>query len=121
MNALPMRSDTDLRYTGRINEDVNAYVTHGARGDLFLTVMRLQMNQTDTQMSPWRADGTLPGARDVHEIVLHGDDGPVVYRGPDQSTNGPGQARRLHHSDFDWETAVPKVVSDRYGKVAARA
>lgn len=49
MNSFVCRTDRVVRFAGRINEDVNAYVVEGLRGKLLLTVPRLRIYQQATQ------------------------------------------------------------------------
>jgi len=49
MNSFFFRTDRPITFIGSLNDDVNTYVVYGSRGDLFLTVASLQLNQTQTQ------------------------------------------------------------------------
>jgi hypothetical protein len=52
MNSFFFKRTNGVQFVGRLNEDVNTYVTHGARGSLFLTLLRLQLVQGKTQDTP---------------------------------------------------------------------
>ena len=49
MNSFVCDTAKPFLFRGRINEDVNTYVSLGGTGDLFLTDMQLQLNQLETQ------------------------------------------------------------------------
>ena len=49
MNAFFCRTDRPFKFMGRINEDVNAYVTLGHQGNLFFTLGAVNVNQGETQ------------------------------------------------------------------------
>jgi hypothetical protein len=64
MNSQFVRTDRPIEFAGRLNDDVNAYVVQGSRGELFFTVTDIQLNQVTTQSSPggmteiWVESGT---------------------------------------------------------------
>lgn len=90
-----------------VNEDVNAYVTLGHRGLLFLTFFNVRLNQTPTQAS----SGGLT------EIYL--DQGTylksfysVLYAPSCVKVSWTGYVNpRLHHR-VAWNNAVPKIVRE---------
>lgn len=49
MNSFICDATRPFAFVGRINEDVNTYVTQGGRGELFFTYMSLQLDQLQTQ------------------------------------------------------------------------
>ena len=51
MNSFFCKVDRPFEFYGRINEDVNAYVSLGKRGKLFFTVADMTLNQQDTQQN----------------------------------------------------------------------
>ena len=109
MNSFMMDTNKPINFLGRINEDVNAYVVSGALGDLFFTVMNLQLTQVQTQKSK----GGLT------EIYL--DSGTyvksfyTVMMAPScVSVRTMGERNRRFHHSIRWDNAVPKIVSSRY-------
>jgi len=109
MNSFMMDTNKPINFLGRINEDVNAYVVSGALGDLFFTVMNLQLTQVQTQKSK----GGLT------EIYL--DSGTyvksfyTVMMAPScVSVRTMGQTNRRFHHSIKWDNAVPKIVSSRH-------
>lgn len=111
MNSFFIRTTRPVNFLGRINEDTNAYVLDGTRGELFFTVMGIQLNQVQTQKS----SGGLT------EIYL--DSGTyvksfyTVMMAPSCTKIKPmGKTHmRLHHS-VSWDNAVPKIISQNYKK-----
>lgn len=112
MNSFFFRTDRPVQFIGRINEDVNAYVVHGSRGELFLTVMGLQLTQIQTQQNAggmtdvYLASGTY--LKSFYTVMMAPS---CVKIRPMGRTD-----IRLHHS-ISWDNAVPKIISDRYRKV----
>lgn len=49
MNTMLCSTERPFDYVGRINEDVNAYIKHGNRGELFFTTNIISINQRATQ------------------------------------------------------------------------
>ena len=110
MNSFIIRTSRPLRFVGRINEDVNTYVTRGNRGELLLTHTGFQLHQPPTQMN----DG---GMSDVYR-----DNGTylksfyTVMMAPSCVIITPmGSSQRIHHRVL-WRFAVPQILSDQYRK-----
>lgn len=113
MNSFMINTNKPINFRGRINEDVNAYVVSGATGDLFFTVMNLQLTQMQTQKSK----GGLT------EIYL--DSGTyvksfyTVMMAPSCVTvKTMGEVNRRFHHSISWNNAVPKIISGRHRKNA---
>ena len=49
MNTFFCRTDRPFRFYGKINEDVNCYTLNGSRGELYLTLTELAIEQKQTQ------------------------------------------------------------------------
>lgn len=111
MNALYFRTDRPVEFLGRINEDVNAYVVHGSRGDLFLTVLAASIDQQTTQA----AEG---GLTDVYlDAGTYVKSFYTVMMAPSCVTvRRMGRTARRYHHSIRWDHAVPKVLSDRHRK-----
>lgn len=111
MNSLFHRTDRPVTYLGRVNEDVNTYVLQGGRGDLFLTVMGLQLNQAQTQAQAggmtdsYLASGTY--VKSFYTVMLAPSAARIGTLGRD--------SHRFHHA-IAWDRAVPKVLSDVHRK-----
>lgn len=111
MNSFFCMTERRFDFMGRINEDTNAYVIHGATGGLFFTVVDLSLVQTQTQKS---AGGLTEAYLDLGTYVksfytILGAPSCVQIR-----VMG-GTHTRLHHHVM-WDYAVPKILSGRYRK-----
>lgn len=112
MNSFVLDVERPFEFPGRINEDVNAYVGHGARGLLFFTYSRLQLNQVATQTNEggmtglYRDGGTY--IKSMFTVVANPSSVRVRTMGR--------TARRLHHH-VSWRHAVPKIVRESLRKV----
>lgn len=110
MNSFFCRTDRPFEFSGRINEDVNAYVGEAARGALFATVGYAHLNQVQTQAS----DG---GMSDVYR------DGGTYVKSMYTVLANPSSVRvgmmgvhpRLHHV-ISWDHAVPVILREQYRK-----
>lgn len=49
MNSFLFKTDEPIEFVGRMNDDVNTYVTLGSRGDLLFTLGQLRLEQEQTQ------------------------------------------------------------------------
>ena len=111
MNSFFIRTDKPVKFFGRLNEDVNAYVVNGGRGELYLTVMGLQLNQLQTQTNSggmsdiYKASGTY--LKSFYTVMMAPSCVTI-------STMGRTD-RRFHHA-VRWNNAVPKIVSGRHRK-----
>ena len=117
MNLLFIRTDRPVTFVGRINEDVNTYVTLGNRGELFFTPVHLVLNQLDTQSNAggmtetYQAEGTY--VKSFYPVMMAPS--CVTVSGLKGAGRGTNRAMRFHHA-VKWENAVPKIISDRYRK-----
>lgn len=111
MNTFFCDVDRPFTFLGLLNDDVNTYVSHGNRGDIFLTLMIVGIRQSQTQQN----------AGGLTELYL--DSGTYVKSfytvmiAPSCVTiRKIGYIhRRLHHA-IKWNNAVPKILSPEYRK-----
>jgi len=109
MNTFFCSTRRPFQFFGRINEDVNTYVTLGNRGGLFLTFFNVAINQETTQQS----------AGGMTELYL--DAGTyiktfytVMYAPSCVKVYQVGHLHpRIHHK-IKWEDAVPRIISERH-------
>jgi hypothetical protein len=114
MNSWICDIERPFRFFGHMNEDVSAYVTHGRRGMLFLTVIQAMLVQKPTQVTPggmsdlYLAAGTyvksfytVMAAPSCVQIGLMGDP--------------RGDRVRIHHK-INWHKAAPKILSEQHRK-----
>lgn len=111
MNGFICRTGRPVRFVGRINEDVNTYVSRGNRGDLFLTVTDLQLNQGQTQANSGGMSGVYDDLGTYYKsfyTVMHC---PSTVKVADMGS----ERRRVHHR-VKWSTAVPKILAPQWRK-----
>lgn len=111
MNSQFVRTDRPIQFIGRLNEDVNPYVVHGSRGELFFTLTDIQLNQIPTQSNPGgMTDTYLESGTYLKSFFT------VMMAPSSVKIRMMGQSgRRLHHSIL-WENTVPKIISPRHRK-----
>lgn len=111
MNSFICSVNKPFKFIGRINEDVNTYVHCGGLGDIFLTIMSLQLDQKDTQSNGG-------GMTDVYV-----DSGTYVKSFYSVMTNPSCvkikpmgvSSKRLHHA-ISWDNAVPCIIDEKHKK-----
>jgi len=116
MNALFCSTHRPFQFFGRMNEDVNTYVTLGNRGELFLTVVNAAISHMQTQ----KTEGGMTG--------LYSDYGAyvkpfysVMYAPSCVKIFQTGYRHiRIHHS-IRWAHAVPCILSEEYCKTGRGA
>jgi hypothetical protein len=115
MNTFFCDTQRPFEFFGRVNEDVNTYVTLGNRGNLFLTVMNAAILQQQTQQN----------SGGMAEMYL--DEGTYwksfysVMYAPSCVTVGEigYRYRRIHHR-VSWANAVPCILSEEHRRVQGR-
>lgn len=113
MNTFLCRVGRPVEFLGRINEDVNAYVVHGGRGELMFTITDIYVTQVRTQSSEggmtqaYLDDGTY--RKSFYTVMMRPDAAVVALMGKTHE--------RPHHR-ICWNQAVPRIVSDRYQKAS---
>lgn len=114
MNTFICDTERPFSFLGRINEDVNTYVGGGRRGELFMTIPSVQVNQKQTQSN-------AGGMTDLYlEAGTYVKSFYSVMTAPSCVTVGEigSSHRRLHHS-IDWPATAVQIVHERHRKGAA--
>jgi hypothetical protein len=115
MNTFFCRTDRPFQFYGRLNEDVNAYVTLGRKGGLFLMPMQAHMAQMETQSNAGGLTEIYLDAGTYFKSFLS-----VMWEPSCVKVTSMGDPRaaknRIHHA-VDWNAAVPKIVPERYRRV----
>lgn len=109
MNSFICCTDRKFNFIGRINEDVNTYVRLGGLGNIFFTIMNIQLDQKDTQSNKG-------GMTDVYLIggtYIKSFYSVIVNPSCVKVKTINGKHIRLHHS-ISWENAVPKIIDAKY-------
>lgn len=109
MNSLVFHVDRPPQFKGRLNDDVNTYVTDGNRGSIFFTYYGLQLEQMATQNNAggmsdlYRKEGTY--AKSAFTLLY----APSCVKLKMMGLVSP----RLHHL-VKWKCAVPKILSETH-------
>ena len=111
MNTFVLRTDRRFDFVGRINEDVNTYVTEGSRGNLFLTIVDVMITQVQTQSSAggmsdlYQASGTY--LKSFYTVMMHPSSVQVRTM---------GQTHRRFHHYIRWSNTVPYILNESHRK-----
>jgi hypothetical protein len=111
MNSFFMSTERLFRFMGSINEDVNTYVSQGARGSLFMTINIVSLRQIQTQKNAGGMTGLYLDSgtyvKSFYSVIASPSCVKVRLMG--------AKHQRLHHS-ISWENAVPKIVPESWCK-----
>lgn len=111
MNTFFCCTNRPFKFIGRINEDVNTYTSTQSRGNVFLTLQNLSITQKNTQKNKGgMADMYLESGtylKSFYTIICSPNCTKIRLM--------IASNKRLHHS-IDWETAVPKIINEKYKK-----
>lgn len=111
MNSFVLRTDRPVQFIGRMNDDVNTYVVRGSRGELFFTVMAIQLCQLPTQSNEGGLTEMYIDAgtyvKSFYTVMMH----------PSSVTIGTmGNIHRRYHHMIAWDKTVPKIISGKHKK-----
>ena len=105
MNSFVCDTQKPFLFRGRINDDVNTYVSLGRTGDLFFTDMQLQLIQPRTQgttggmTETYLDSGTF--VKSFYTVMAAPSCTSIRIMGPIH--------KRLHHK-INWRKAVPLII-----------
>ena len=111
MNLFVLSTERPFQFTGRLNEDVNAYIRHGILGKIMLTTTQISLNQKITQTNSggltdiYLASGTY--VKSFYSVMCSPSSVKINLMG--------NKHRRLHHV-IRWNNTVPKIINDKYKK-----
>lgn len=111
MNTFFCSTERKFQFVGAMNEDVNTYMTLGSRGELFLTIPFVSIDQKASQSQSggitemYLRFGTYCKA--FTTLMMQ----PSSVRVSMMRSNNP----RLHHS-IAWSDAVPTIISPKFKK-----
>ena len=105
MNSFVCDIQKPFLFRGRINDDVNTYVSLGRTGDLFFTDMQLQLDQLDTQTN-------AGGMTELYlEFGTYVKSFYAVMAAPSCITIGlMGRFNKRLHHNINWRKAVPLII-----------
>ena len=101
----------DCIFIGRMNDDVNTYLTQGRIGKLFFQIANVMLVQLQTQSNSggnteaYKTMGTY--VKSFYSVMA----APSCCKVSMLITSHP----RIHHK-IDWNKAVPKIIHERYRK-----
>lgn len=111
MNAFFFSTNNPIKFMGRINEDVNLYVTGGLKGDLFVTHPMVRLEQLATQSNK---GGLTDIYLDMGTYVKSFYS--VMYAPSCVKIHVMGVTdRRIHHR-INWNNCVPKIINEKVKK-----
>jgi hypothetical protein len=111
MNTFFCSVHRPFQFVGRMNDDVNTYVTLGNRGGLMFTFFNVAVQQLETQQNSGGLTamyldlGTF--AKSFYTAIYAPSCVKVSWFGNNYA--------RIHHR-INWDAAVPKIMNERYRK-----
>lgn len=112
MNSFFCDVERRFWFIGRINEDVNTYVLSGNRGDIFLTMPLVSLNQKATQQNSGGMTDLYLDSGTYQKSMFSVMALPSAVK----CTEMISKFRRLHHK-IKWEHAVPCIINEKYRKL----
>ena len=114
MNFFLCSTDRRFKFVGRLNEDVNTYVSLSATGGLFFTVMQVHLTQNATQAtSGGMTEAYLDAGTYVKSFFT------VMYAPSCVKIGAMGDPRsgdyRVHHA-INWNRAAPLILRESWRK-----
>ena len=111
MNSFFCSTERKFEFIGSMNEDVNAYVDLGVRGELFLTLPFIGLEQFATQVNAgaitdkYKKYGTY--CKSFMTVMIQPSCVKVSMMGVSDL--------RLHHR-IDWGSCTPMIINEKYKK-----
>jgi hypothetical protein len=112
MNTFLCSTERPFNFIGRINEDVNTYTSYQSKGNLFLTIPNIAINQKDTQSNKggmtdlYLDSGTY--IKSFYTVMCSPSSVKIKTMG--------AVHKRLHHS-IKWSNTVPMIVKESLKKL----
>lgn len=111
MNTFFCSTQRPFSFVGRLNDDVNTYVSLGNRGQLFLSINNAAIIQATTQQNAGGLTETYlhygTYVKSFYTLMAN----PSCVKIGETGTNH----RRLHHR-INWNAAVPCILEEQYRK-----
>jgi len=111
MNSFFCSTERRFKFIGRINEDVNTYCNLGSKGELFLQINQVALNQLITQSNKggmtelYLDSGTY--IKSFYTIICNPSGCKISVMG--------NRNKRLHHR-ITWKNTCPKIISEENKK-----
>ena len=103
--------DEDIKFVGRMNDDVNTYLSEGKLGKLFFQITDINMNQLATQSNSggntdaYKESGTY--IKSFYSVMIEPSCCKIGLLGVTE--------KRIHHN-IQWKYAVPKILEAQWRK-----
>ena len=111
MNTFFCRADRPIGFIGTINEDVNAYTTHGSRGEKIFSVTQAAIVQKETQSNAGGMTGVYLDngtyLKSFYTVMTMPSCVTIAMMGSSH--------KRIHHN-VSWVNCVPMILNQRYKK-----
>jgi len=107
--------DRDIIFVGRMNDDVNTYLTKGRVGKLFFQISDICLVQLATQSNSggntevYKSFGTY--VKSFYSVMAAPDCCKIDLMGR--------KHKRIHHK-VNWNNAVPRIIDEKHRKIRAR-
>jgi glutaredoxin-related protein len=111
MNSFFCSVSRRFDFRGRVNEDVTTYVLLGSRGDLFLTLPMVALQQRQTQGNEGGMTGLYLDGGTYVKTFYTVVQAPAAVRVSVMGSVYP----RIHH-EVTWGRAVPKIIPEEFAK-----
>jgi hypothetical protein len=105
----------DIIFIGRMNDDVNTYLTQGKVGKLFFQISNINLVQKATQSNSggnteiYKSFGTY--VKSFYSVMAAPDCCKISLMGRTD--------KRIHHT-IKWRNAVPLIIDEKFRKIKAR-
>lgn len=112
MNSWFCSVDRPIKFISRLNEDVNTYLIHGQKGDIYLTVPFVSLSQKATQKNAGgMSDAYIESGTYVKTFYS------VMYCPSFCKVDLMGTKNKRIHHKINWNHAVPKIISVEHKKI----
>lgn len=111
MNSFIFRTDSNVTFRGRVNDDVNLYVECGRKGELFASLPFVRLSQPLTQVNAggcteiYKEMGTY--IKSFYSVIVAPSCVKIAMMGVVN--------RRIHHN-VHWKHACPVIIDEKYRK-----
>lgn len=111
MNSFICSPSRRFSFMGRVNEDVNAYVSLGNRGGLFLSINNVTITQKTTQAHEGGLTDTYLNQGTYIKSFY-----TVMYQPSSVKVGLMGDTHKRLHHNIDWDYTVPCIISEEWRK-----
>jgi hypothetical protein len=111
MNSWFCVTDRRIGFISRLNEDVNTYSVNGMRGEIYMTIPLISLNQAQTQsQSGGMSESYIDQGTYIKSFYS------VMYRPDSYKIYKMGQSNKRYHHLPTWKTMVPQIIREKHKK-----